>query len=178
MIIDGSVEALEYLLSRDSTARVVTCSALLDVLTTTELRAICGAVIENEVPVLFSLTVTGMLSITPPDSHDQLLLTAFNDHQRRAARAGPDAPLLAIDMLIAGGLMIRTQETPWQLTAVSPQAFVEQVLQERLDAAVEHNPSLATIAADWLELRRAQLARGVLQIDLGHRDILALPGRL
>jgi|SRR5512133_871741 hypothetical protein len=177
MIIDGSVEALEHLLrSLASRARVVTCSALLDVLTATELRAMCRAVIDNHVPALFSLTVTGMLSITPADAHDQLVLDAFNDHQRRAGRAGPDAALLAVNTLIAGGLTVRTQETPWQLTSASAQAFVEQVLRERLDVAVDQNPSLAAIAAAWLELRRVQLARGGLRIDLGHRDILALPG--
>jgi hypothetical protein len=179
MIIDGSVEALEHLLrSLAGRARVVTCSALLDVLTATELHAICRAVIENHVPALFSLTVTGVLSITPADAHDQLVLDAFNDHQRRAGRAGPDAAVLAVNTLIAGGLTVRSQETPWQLTPASAQAFVEQVLQERLDVAVDQNPSLAAIAAAWLELRRVQLARGILRIDLGHRDILALPGGL
>jgi hypothetical protein len=179
MIIDGSVETLEQVLgSRNGGACVVTCSAVLDVLTTTELRAICGAVIENQVPALFSLTVTGMLGITPADPHDQLLLDAFNDHQRRASRSGPDAPSLAVETLLAGGLTVRTQETPWQLTDASAQAFVVQVLQERLDAAVDEDPSLAAIAAKWLELRRVQLARGMLRIQLGHRDILALPGGL
>jgi hypothetical protein len=179
MIIDESVEALEHLLtSPGSRTRVVTCSALLDVLTATELRAMCRAVTENQVPALFSLTVTGMLSITPADAQDQLLLDAFNDHQRRAGHAGPDAAVMAVNTLLAGGLTVRTQETPWQLTPGSAQAFVEQVLQERLDVAVDQDPSLVAIAAAWLELRHVQLACGILRIDLGHRDILALPGGL
>jgi hypothetical protein len=179
MIIDESVEALDSVLrSQSSSARMVTCSALLDVLTTTELRAICRPVIENQAPALFSLSVTGMLNITPADPHDQLLLDAFNDHQRRAGRAGPAAPLLVVDTLLAGGLIVHTEETPWQLTGVSPHGFVEQVLQERLDVAVDQDSSLAAIAAAWLELRRVQLAGGILRIDLGHRDILVLPREL
>jgi hypothetical protein len=177
LIIDDSVEALDRLLgSSESDRRLVTCSALLDVLTTAQLYAVCRAVIDNQVPALFSLTVTGMLSLAPAHKDDQRLLDAFNDHQRRGGRAGPDATSLASDALRKGDFTLRCQETPWQLTASSGQAFVEWVLQERLDAAVAQDSALAPVAAPWLELRRAQLALGILQVDLGHCDILALPG--
>jgi hypothetical protein len=178
MIIDDSVEALARLLSsRSGDRRLVTCSALLDVLTTAQVHAVCSAVIDNQVPALFSLSVTGDLNVTPANPDDQLLLDAFNDHQRRAGRAGPDATSLAGDALGAGGFRVLCQETPWQLTASSGPAFVEQVLQERLEAAVAQDPTLDQVATRWLELRRAQLAWGSLRIDLGHCDVLALPGR-
>jgi hypothetical protein len=62
MIIDDSVEALSRLLaSRDAGRQLVTCSALLDVLTMRQLDAVCRALIDNRVPALFSLTVTGAL---------------------------------------------------------------------------------------------------------------------
>jgi hypothetical protein len=177
VIIDGSVEALERLLADGaSDHRLVACSALLDVLTTDHLDAVCRAVINNQVPALFSLSVTGTQSISPMDPRDQLLLAAFNDHQRRAGRAGPDAITLAVDTLCTGGFTVRIQETPWQLATSSDSAFVEQLLQERLDAAVAQDPSLAAVATAWLELRRAQLELGVLRIEVGHCDILALPG--
>ena len=179
MIIDGSVEALARLLA-DGTSdhRLVACSALLDVLTADHLDAVCRAVIANQVPALFSLSVTGTQSISPPDPNDQRLLDAFNDHQRRAGRAGPDAITLAVDTLGTGGFTVRIQETPWRLTASSDLAFVEQLLQERLDAAVVQDPSLTPVAKAWFELRRAQLELGVLRMEVGHRDILALPGGL
>jgi len=178
MIIDGSVEALGRLLaSGNGDQRLVTSSALLDVLTAGEIDSMCQAVIDNQVPALFSLTVTGTLSLTPVDPRDQGLLEAFNDHQRRAGRAGPHAATLTVNALRAGGFTVRTQETSWQLSVSSDPTFVEQLLQERLDAAVAHDPSLAAIATSWLELRRSQLALGILRIELGHCDILALPGR-
>jgi hypothetical protein len=177
MIINDSVDALARLLAgRDGDRRLVTCSALLDILTMGQLDAVCRALIDNYVPALFSLTVTGTLRIAPSDPADQLLLEAFNDHQRRAGRAGPEATSLATTTLRTGGFTVRCQQTPWQLTASSGQGFVEQVLQERVDAAVAQDPALAPTAAAWLDLRRTQLARGVLRIDLGHYDILALPG--
>jgi hypothetical protein len=177
MIIDGSVEALERLLA-DGTSdhRLVACSALLDVLTAGHLDAVCRAVIDNRVPALFSLSVTGAQSIRPIDPNDQRLLDAFNDHQRRAGRAGPDAITVAVDTLGTGGFTVRIQETPWRLTASSDSAFVEQLLRERLDAAVAQDPTLAPVAKAWFELRRSQLELGVLRMEIGHRDILALPG--
>jgi hypothetical protein len=179
MIIDGNVEpALGWLLTnRTSDRHLVTCSALLDVLSTEQIDAVCRAVIENQVPALFSLTVTGALSISPADPYDELLHDAFNDHQRRAGRAGPDAATLVVNALCAGGFTVRIQETPWRLTASSDWAFVEQLLQERLDAAVAQNPSLAAAATGWFELRRSQFVLGILGIEVGHRDVLALPGR-
>jgi hypothetical protein len=177
MIIDSSVESLGRLLADGSgDHRLVTCSALLDVLTTAQLAAVCEAVIDNQVPALFSLSVTGAQSVNPVDPYDQRLLDAFNDHQRRAGRAGPDAATLAGDALRAGGFTVRSQETPWQLTATGDSAFVAQLLQERLDAAVAQDPGLAVMAKTWFELRRAQLELGALRIEVGHRDILALPG--
>jgi hypothetical protein len=177
MIIDAGVETLGRLLASGSTDQpLVTCSALLDVLTMNQLDAVCRAVIDNQVPALFSLTVTGTLSLTPADQHDQLLQDAFNDHQRRAGRPGPHAATLAVNALCACGFRVRTQETSWQLNASSDSAFVDQLLQERLEAAVAHDPALAAIAAGWFELRRSQLALGILRIEVGHLDILALPG--
>ena len=177
MIIDAGVETLGRLLASHSTDQhLVTCSALLDVLTMDQLDAVCRAVIDYQVPAFLSLTVTGTLSLTPVNSHDQLLQNAFNDHQKRAGRPGPHAATLAVDALCAGGFTVRTQETTWQLTASSDAALVDQLLQERLEAAVAHDPTLAAVASAWFELRRSQLASGTLLIKVGHLDILALPG--
>jgi len=177
VIVDESVEALGELLTRSSGDRqLVSCSALLDVLTTEQIQAVCRAVIDNRVPAFFSLTVTGGLRLSPADAHDQLLLAAFNDHQRRAGRAGPEATTLTVNLLRAAEFTVTTQETPWRLTAESGLAFVDQMLEERLAAAVAQDPALARTAKAWLELRRAQLAAGLLRIELDHCDILGLPG--
>jgi hypothetical protein len=177
LIIDGSVESLGRLLAEASVDhRLVTCSALLDVLTTPQLEAVCEALIDTQVPALFSLSVTGSQTVVPVHPDDQRLLAAFNDHQRRADRAGPEAITLAGDALQDGGFTVHTQETPWRLSAPSDSAFVAQLLQERLDAAVAQDPGLSVVAEAWFELRRTQLELGVLQIEVGHRDILALPG--
>jgi len=177
VIIDAGVEALDQLLASSHARRqLVSCSALLDVLTTEQIQAVCQAVIDSRVPAFFSLTVTGELTMSPTHPHDQRLLSAFNDHQRRAGRAGPEATTLTINLLRAAEFAVTTQETPWRLTAESGLAFVGQMLEERLAAAVAQDPALTRTAAAWLELRRAQLAAGLLRIELDHCDILGLPG--
>jgi hypothetical protein len=85
---------------------------------------------------------------------------------------------LTVELLGAAKFAVHIQDTPWQLTADSAPVFVDQLLTERLAAAVAQDPALVAAAADWLDLRRAQLAAGVLRIELGHCDILGLPGRL
>ena len=40
----------------------------------------------------------------------------------------------------------------------------------------EHRVALELPAEAWFELRRAQLELGALRIEVGHRDLLALPG--
>ena len=114
----------------------------------------CRAVIDNRVPAFLRLTVTGGLSLSPTDPHEQLLSAAFNDHQRRAGGAGPEATTLTVNLLRAAEFAVTTQETPWRLTAKSGMAFVDQMLDERLAAAVAQDPALAGTAAAWLELRR------------------------
>jgi hypothetical protein len=176
VIIDAGVEALDQLLASSHARRqLVTCSALLDVLTTEQIKAVCQTVIDNRVPAFFSLTVTGELTISPTHAHDRLLLSAFNDHQRRAGRVGPDASAQTVDLLRAADFAVTTQQTPWRLTADSGTAFLDQVLEERLAAAVVQEPALAATAASWLELRRTQLAAGLLRVELDHCDVLGLP---
>ena len=177
VIVDEGVEALGQLLTRAGGDRqLVTCSALLDVLTTEQIQAVCRGVIDNRVPAFFSLTVTGGLRFSPADAHDQLLLAAFNDHQRRAGRAGPEATTLTVNLLRAAEFAVTTQETPWRLTAESGHAFIDQMLEERLAAAVAQDPALTRTATAWLGLRRSQLAAGLLRLELDHCDILGLPG--
>ena len=180
MIIDGSVERRSSgswpIAASD---RLVTCSALLDVLTTAEIDAVCSAVIDNHVPALFSLTVTGALSIGPAGpvrraarSMRSMIISGAPAGPVRMPPLGPSMPCAQADLRYA------PEETPWRLTASSDWAFVEQLLQERLDAAVAQNPSLASAATGWFELRRSQFVLGILRIEVGHRDVLALPGGL
>jgi hypothetical protein len=173
----GGIDALADLLNSARGPTVITCAAVLDVLTRTELTLLCDLIIDHRVPALLSLSVTGEITIEPPDDLDAALLTAFNAHQRRDGRAGPDAPGLVATRCRAAGLDVRTVHTPWVIDHSSDRAFLAQFLTERVAASVEHDPSLAEPAAEWLRRRLSQPADPHLRIVVGHLDLLVLPSR-
>ena len=69
----------------------------------------------------------------------------------------------------------RQVSTPWVLDATSDHRFVARFLRERVDAAVEHEPTLGPAGATWLRRRLAQLDDPGTRITVGHRDLLLLP---
>ena len=174
-LLTADVGILTSVLDRLGGAQLVTCSALLDVLTLDQLDAIGSALAAARQPALFSLTVTGAMELSPAHSLDSHLIRAFNDHQRRGGRAGPDADQILTRALRATGCMLWTTETPWLLDQHNDGEFVRRFLTDRVAAAVAHDPSLNSSGAVWLTLRLAQLAEHALEVSVGHRDILVLP---
>ncbi len=154
---------------------VITCAAVLDVLTRSDLALLCDLISSSKVPALLSLSVTGELAVEPPDGADAALLEAFNDHQRRDGRAGPDAPDLVGAQCGGAGARVESVSTPWVLDGTSDRAFVARFLQERIDASLEQEPTLRTVGEEWLRRRLAALVDLDLRITVGHRDLLILP---
>ncbi|GAB3528380.1 hypothetical protein GCM10027402_30160 [Arthrobacter monumenti] len=153
---------------------LVTCSALLDVLTDADIEAICSAATEASCAVLFSLTVTGQVEFTPAEPLDLELAKAFDDHQRREGRLGPDAAAAAHAALARHGLSVTSVDTPWELDSSTPDLFSTWV-DEWVEAALEQEPALASEADAWLGRRLAQLRQGELSVRVEHQDLLALP---
>jgi hypothetical protein len=172
----AGVEALPGLLDRPSSrCRLLTCSALLDILTTVAVRSLCRAGASHQVPMLLALTVTGAWQLDPSHRIDEQLRRAFNDFQRRSGHAGPDAPRIAADTMRASGLEVHRADSPWLLTPETNAAFVDRFLTDRVSAVVEEAPKLAKAADRWLALRREQLDGRALRVEVGHLDILGLP---
>ena len=174
-LLTADVGILTSVLPQLGGSQLVTCSALLDVLTLDQLDAISSALAAARQPALFSLTVTGAMELSPPHPFDSDLIRAFNDHQRRAGRAGPDAVCVLTQALGASGCLLWTEETPWLLDRHNDGEFVRQFLTDRVSAAVAHDPSLNLAGDVWLALRLAQLAEHTLEISVGHRDMLIHP---
>jgi Methyltransferase domain len=144
-----------------SDADLVTASALLDVLTADELarmlRACAG------LPMLLALTVVGRVTLSPAEPLDALVGAAFNDHQRRDGRLGPDA----VDRL--RGIV---RPSPWRLDAAHAELMAEW-LDGWVAAACEQDPGLD--AGAYLDRRLAQAAAGELAVTVDHADLLVLP---
>lgn len=172
-LVVGGIDELAALISTDRTPTVITCAAVLDVLIRSDVDLLCGLIAAHRVPALLSLSVTGTVRHDPEDPLDQALLDAFNAHQRRDGRAGPDAPALVRAFCAAAGVRVLTVPTPWVLDRRSDPGFVARFLSERVAAAIEQDPSRAASASAWLERRLSSLDRESVTVD--HEDLLILP---
>lgn len=177
----GSVQQLPALvrdLDAADGAVLVTCSALLDVLSRDDAEAlaetICGAAGSRGTAALLSLSVTGEVDFFPPHPFDESIAAAFNAHQRREGRLGPDAVETLVPMLQECGGPTALRATDWQLDH-SAEAVLEPYVTERAEVAVEHDPGLASAAEVWVKDRLAQVAAGQLRVRVGHADVLRLP---
>ena len=150
-------------------ASLVTASALLDMLTADELARMLGA--STGLPTLIALTVTGRVTLTPADPLDARIEAAFNAHQRRGGRLGPDAVAAAANRL-GGEIIVRA--SPWRLGAAHAELTTEW-FAGWVAAACEQEPALAAQAAAYRDRRLAQAAAGELAVTVDHADLLALP---
>ncbi|PRZ13155.1 methyltransferase family protein [Nesterenkonia sandarakina] len=174
----GTIEDLPGL-TRGEEVQLVTCSALLDLLSPHEAEvladSIAGPAAGANVTALLSLTVTGQVTITPSHPDDALITEAFDAHQRRDGLLGPDAAHAVAKLLRDRGAEVSIAATDWELDSAEA-ALIQRYLRDRADVAVEHDPSLAGVAEDWVSAREAQLAQDELRVSVGHLDLLSLPG--
>ncbi|MGW4483117.1 SAM-dependent methyltransferase [Amycolatopsis sp. NPDC004368] len=161
----GSVLDVTRLTADDlADTSLVTASALLDLFTADEIRRLADACAGARVPALLTLSVVGRVALTPTDPRDEVVRAAFNAHQRRADRLGPDAVAFAAAEFEARGFTVHRAATPWRLGA-DEAALIETWFEGWVSAAEEENPSL-----DLLTYRRALDA-----VVVEHEDLLALP---
>ncbi|GAA4441911.1 class I SAM-dependent methyltransferase [Actinokineospora soli] len=150
---------------------LVTASALLDLLTAEEINTLATACTGR--PTLLTLSVAGVVELTPTHPLDAEFQSAFNDHQRRTESSrrllGPDAIPVATDAFESAGFTVTTAPSPWRLGPTEA-ALTKEWLQGWVSAAVEQEPSLAEAPA-YLTHRLSAPLRAVVH----HTDLLALP---
>jgi len=159
-----------------SGASLITASALLDMLTADELARMLGACTELGCPILIAMTVLGDVALTPAEPFDARVAAAFGAHQRRMTAAGrllgPDA--IAATMEELRGTEVLVRPSPWCLDATHADLAAEW-FDGWVGAACEQEPTLATEAGAYEDLRLAQVAAGDLVVTVGHADLLVLP---
>lgn len=168
-----AISELPGLLHSQGTPTFLTCSAVLDVLRDRDVAELSDVIVAHGIPALFSLSVTGEVVIRPEDPFDHHITEAFNAHQRRAGRLGPDAPHCLAARLPSAWL--RETRTPWQLRAPADADLMRSYLTERADVAAAHDRTLAKTAPTWLERRLEHVESGRLTIEVDHVDQLVLP---
>ena len=124
--------------------------------------------------MLLALTVVGRVTLTPEEPLDALMGAAFNAHQRRGRRLGPDAVAAAVDELRGAGAEVIVRPSPWRLDAAHADLAAEW-LGGWVAAACEQEPALAAEAGAYRDRRLAQAAAGELAVTVDHADLLVLP---
>ena len=142
---------------------LVTASALLDLLTKEEIQRLVKSCVDAQSPALFTLSVTGSAQITPPDGLDEALNTAFNDHQRRDGKLGPEAAAFTAAEFTRHGWTVHTRPSPWRL-GPEHRELIDTWYRGFVAAAREQQPDLAVP-----ENRR------ITEVTVHHQDLLALP---
>jgi hypothetical protein len=159
-------------------ADVITSSALLDLLTGSELRELVGSCAGAGCPVLLTLTVTGAVRLWPPHPLDEVVAAAFNAHQRRATAAGtllgPRAADVAAHEFAALGRDVVTRASPWRLGSATA-ALTYAWLVGWLAAARDQDPHLTAETAGYARKRLADATAGRLRVLVQHRDLLVYP---
>jgi len=157
-------------------ADLVTASALLDLFTAREVEGIAQACVDGGCEVLFTLTVTGDVSLSPRHELDDAIRSAFNAHQRRTHRGrrllGPDAVAHTAEAFTRRGARVVVRPSSWQLGPEDVGLVVEW-LTGWVGAACEQRPRLASQARTYLRDRLADAAAGRLHVVVAHSDLFA-----
>ena len=161
-------------------AHLVTCSALLDLVTADWLRRLARACRAASCGVLLALTYDGTMHWEADAVDDELIRRLVNAHQRRKQHPepalGPDAAPAAEALLAAEGYRTWRSPSPWRLGPADAALARELVAgweRASLEMAVE--PEEATSVRAWAAHRRRTIAGSRFRLVVGHQDLLALP---
>lgn len=148
-------------------ADLVTCSALLDLLTAPQVDRLVEVCAQSRTNALFTLSVTGVVRLTPEDPRDGEVADAFNAHQRRDAKLGPDAADYAASAFEKAGARVIVRESPWSL-GVTDAELTAEWLRGWVGAAAEQRSDLGF--DDYLAARTGSIP----EVSVGHKDVLAI----
>lgn len=155
-------------------ARLVTASALFDLVSVAWIDALADALAARGLGLYAALTYDGRIVWTPPLPEDRAVAQAFHAHMRRdkgfGPALGPDAGPALAAALAGRGYVVRTAPSPWRLGP--PEAALQRELVAGVAAAAAETGLAAAPA--WAQARRA--ASASTGCEVGHWDMLALPG--
>lgn len=170
----GTIDHLD-LAGRD----LVTCAALMDLVSADWLAALADRVAHAGAAAYFALTYTGDIRFTPVDPLDEEVVALFNLHMRGdkgfGPALGPDAPQRMADAFLARGHQVITEPSDWD---AGPDAvpFQRALIEGHARAASEMAREEARPAiAQWRDRRLKAVEAGHGSVRVGHVDLLAHP---
>jgi SAM-dependent methyltransferase len=151
---------------------LVTASALFDLVSPELIAALAGKVAQAGALFYAVLTYDGAQSWTPVHPADDRVRGAFNRHQSRDKGLGPAAggaaPSHLAAAFAAAGALFHEAASPWRLGAADA-PLIARLAAGIAVAARETGLVAEPELAAWLASKRETC-------EIGHRDLLALPG--
>jgi len=166
-------------------ARLVTASALLDLVSDSWLERLADQCRNASAVALFALSYDGRIACVPSDEGDEIVRTLVNRHQHGdkgfGAALGPEATSHAESCFRARGYETRRAQSDWSLGAAD--AALQRELVDGWAEAARELAATEMAATEpgaierWRVRRQAHIAEGVSRIVVGHEDLAAwLPG--
>ncbi len=163
-------------LALDGPLDLITCSALLDLVSAPWLERLVVEAAARSLPLYAALSYDGRATLSPPHAFDSEMVAAVNRHQRRdkgfGPALGPQAAAFAVARFEAVGYAVVQGRSDWTF---EPQdgAIQDAILTGWAGAARELGDVPLEEIAAWFTHRREQLAQSRLLV--GHVDFFAAP---
>ncbi len=164
---------------------LVVASALLDLVSANWLAGLLRACARSRSHLYLALTYDGRIDLSPHHPHDGTLIALVNAHQGRdkglgGPALGPSAPACLAELAAGLGFALEAADSDWVLGPDEPELQAALVAGWAVAAReqVPHGPESRGVdeaICRWHEQRQAQIAAGILQIRVGHRDALLSP---
>jgi hypothetical protein len=157
---------------------IITCSALLDLVSLPWLRRLVARVGELRAALLAVLNFDGRVELHPPHPLDPQVIELVRRHQRTdkgfGSALGAAATDGLVDLLRGKGGGVLTRRSDWELDTGAG-ALQRELLAGYAEAAVALEPGARAGVEPWLDWRLARVAAGEARARVGHQDLLWLP---
>jgi hypothetical protein len=157
--------------------RLVTASALLDLVSEQWLRVLAASCHAVGAAVLLALSYDGRSSCSPAELEDDMIRDQMNRHQHKdkgfgGPAVGPDAERIAAQVFEEQGYRVRREQTDWLLGAEDGE-LQRRLIEGWAEAATEMAPDLSTVIRSWRTRRLAHVDAGRSRVVVGHHDVAA-----
>jgi hypothetical protein len=162
----------------DGATDLVTCSALLDLVSEEWLDRLMTECAARRLPLYAAISYDGRISLEPADRIDADIIAAVNEHQGRDKGFGQALGPRATDALAkrcgALGYQLNDGRSDWML-GPEDQSMQRAVLTQWAQAAQEMDAMSTVNIASWLMRRTEHLEAGRSRLSVGHTDLFARP---
>jgi hypothetical protein len=156
--------------------RLVTASALLDLVSERWLRALASRCRDGSAAVLFALTYDGRIGCSPEEPEDGTIQALVNTHQRTdkgfGAALGATACGWAEQCLTRLGYHVQREPSDWVL-GPDTRELQEQLIDGWAAAAIAVASGQPSSIRSWRTRRLAHVAAGRSRLIVGHEDLAA-----